>query len=160
MRNKRRRIFYIDRVFQKRLLMLFLGLNLIVVAANIVFYFTYLKGAVEANLFRSHISIGNVNEVIAGGIVDFNILLAILCFVLVILFYVFTRWKLRSFLEKVKQVLSACRSPRELVPGERLLPRHFQEIDHVMEDFTRHVTQKSSEEELRIQKIKEAVKSL
>lgn len=150
MRNKRRRIFYVDRIFQKKLLMLFLGINLFVVAANIVFYFTYLKGEVERNLYRSHIEISNINEVIAGDVVQFNILLAVVSFILVVVFYSIKRLRLKSFFESIKEALDTRREKKERETFSPRFPEKFQEIDRVLGEFFQHTDKQAEEESQRI----------
>jgi hypothetical protein len=150
MKNKRRRIFYIDRIFQKKLLLIFLGLNAAVVAANILYYLIYLKGAVEDNLYRSHIVISNINEVIAGEVINFNIMLAIISFILVVVFYSYTRLRLKSFFDKVKRMLlSRCegRVDEAYTAG---IPREFHEIDRVLGEFIARTDKELAEEQTRI----------
>ncbi|MCP5107058.1 MAG: hypothetical protein GY950_26975 [bacterium] len=155
MRSKRRRIFYIDRIFQKKLLVLFLGLNVVVVIANIAFYLIYLKGAVEENLYRSHIVLSNINQLIAGDVVYFNILLAVVSLVLVVVFYSFTRLRLKSFFDKTKRMLLTRQERREEEPYTAEIPREFYEIDTVLGDFIDFTDKELAEENKRIDSLKE-----
>lgn len=155
--NKRRRIFYIDRIFQKKLLILFLGLNVAVVIANIVFYLVHLKGAVEDNLYRSHIVLSNINELIAGDVIYFNILLAVISLILVVMFYSFTRVRLKTFFDKVKRMLLSRWERGEGEPHTADIPREFQEIDTVLGEFIAHTDKKLAEENVRIDSLKESV---
>lgn len=150
MRNKRRRIFYIDRIFQKKLLFIFLGLNAAVVAANILYYLVYLKGAVEDNLYRSHIVLSNINELIAGEVVYFNILLAVISFILVVVFYSYTRFRLKFFFDKVKRMLLSRREGRAGEAYTAEIPREFHEIDRVLGEFIARTDQELAEEQTRI----------
>ncbi len=156
MRNKRRRIFYIDKVFQKRLLVLFLGLNLAIVAANIIYYLTHLKGVVEDNLFRSHITISNVAEVLAGDVIRFNLLLAVISFVLVLLFYSLTRVKLKTFFDRLKKALYTRQDKTVEEPYAFKVHEEFQEIDQVMGEFLELTDTKLADQEKRIDAIKAA----
>jgi hypothetical protein len=150
MRNKRRRIFYIDRIFQKKLLLLFLGINLGVVGANIVFYFSYLKDEVERNLYRSHIEISNINEIMAGDVVRFNILLAVVSLLLVVVFYTIKRLRLKSFFESIKEALDARREKKAAETFSPRIPERFQEIDRVLGDFFQYTDKQAEEENRRI----------
>jgi hypothetical protein len=153
MKNKRRRIFYIDRIFQKKLLIIFLSLNAAVAAANILYYLIYLKGAVEDNLYRSHIVISNINELIAGEVIYFNIMLAIISFILVVVFYSYTRLRLKFFFDKVKRMLLSRREGRAGEAYTAEIPREFHEIDRVLGEFIAHTDKELAEEKTRIEKI-------
>jgi uncharacterized paraquat-inducible protein A len=154
MRNKRRRIFYIDRVFQKKLMLLFLGLNLAVVAANIAYYFIHLKGAVEENMFRSHIVISNVTDVMAGNVIRFNLLLAVVCLLLVLVFYTFTRVKLKAFFDKIQKALYSRQESTQEEPYRFKIAQEFQDIDQVLGDFLNKVDSTLDQEELKLSNIR------
>lgn len=159
--NKRRRIFYIDKVFQKKLLLLFLGINGIIVIANIVFYLTYLKGKLEGNMFRSHISISNLNEILAGDVIYFNILLAVISLFLVLIFYTLVRLRLDSFCKKIKQAIFSRQEQAEDAQKEQeplQIPEAFYEIDRVMGQFFQYTDRKLEDEEKRIASLKELIK--
>ncbi len=153
MKNTRRRVFYVDRVFQKKLLFLFLGINGITIIAYIVFYLSYLKGAVEENLFRSHITISNIKEVIARDIIMFNIALAVVIVFLVLLFYSITRLKLRVFLNQLNALLAECRSKGKVDMSRFRFSEEFQGIDRILEDFIRYRCLESEREQNRIAEI-------
>lgn len=157
--NKRRRIFYIDRIFQKKLLILFLGLNVAVVIANIAFYLIHLKGAVEDNLYRSHIVLSNINELIAGDVVFFNIMLAVISLILVVVFYSFTRVRLKMFFDKIKRMLLSRREQREGEPYTAEIPREFQEIDTVLGEFIAFTDKELAEDRERIDSLKRVAES-
>ncbi|MCP5052398.1 MAG: hypothetical protein GY940_34845 [bacterium] len=154
MKNKRRRIFYIDHIFQKKLLLLFLGINLVMVAANIIYYMIHLKGALEDNLFRSHIVISNVSEVLAGEVLAFNILLAVISLVLVLILYTFTRLKLKSFFDKIKKALTSRQTQRVGEAYKFRIPEEFQEIHQVLGTFIERADEKLGDQEKRIEAIK------
>lgn len=157
--NKRRRIFYIDRIFQKKLLVLFLGLNVAVVIANIAFYLVHLKGAVEDNLYRSHIVLSNINELIAGDVIDFNIMLAVISLILVVVFYSFTRVRLKTFFDKIKRMLLSRRERGEGEPYTAEIPREFQEIDTVLGEFIAFTDKTLAEDRERIDSLKRVAES-
>jgi hypothetical protein len=148
--NKRRRIFYVDKIFQKKLLVLFLGINAVIVVSNIVYYMTYLKSAVEKNLYRSHIEISNINEIMAGEVLRFNIVLAVVSLVLVLVFYSLARLKLKFFFQRVIKIVSACRKRRRDESLRISLPEEFQEIHRVLGEFIQVTTRQLQEEDERI----------
>jgi hypothetical protein len=155
--NTRRRIFYVDRIFQKKLLILFLGINVLIVAANILYYLTYLKGEVEKNLYRSHIEISNINEIIAGEVIRFNILLAVGAILLVLVFYTFARLKLRFFFQRVIGILTASQSRRKDEVSRVRIPEEFQEIDRVLGEFFQSTERQLQEEDKRVQALRAAL---
>jgi len=155
MKNKRRHIFYIDKIFQKKLMLLFLGINIAVAAANVLYYFIHLKGAVEENMFRSHIVIDNVGDAVAGDVLRFNLLLAAACLVLVLLFYSMTRFKLKTFFDKIKRTLISRQCKTETHPTHFKIAREFQDIHRVLGDFIQLVDSQRTEQENRIRRIKE-----
>ncbi len=154
MKNKRRRIFYIDRVFQKKLLVLFLGINLVMVAANIIYYMIYLKGALEDNLFRSHIVISNVSDVLAGEVLEFNILLAVISLALVMIFYTVTRISLKTFFDNIKKALTSRQTQRVEQAFKLDIPEEFQEIHGVLGTFIKLTDKKLADQEKRIEAVK------
>ena len=153
--NKRRRIFYVDKIFQKKLLVLFLGLNVIIVISNVIYYLGHLKGAVENNLFRSHIVLSNLKEIVAGNVFYFNIFLAVVSLVLVVLFYTFARVKLRTFFRRVRSMVVTRQNKRR--PEAVRIPEEFQEIDRVLGDFIAKTDGELAEEDRRIIALKEAL---
>ncbi|MFA9454841.1 MAG: hypothetical protein ACERK6_13100, partial [Candidatus Aminicenantaceae bacterium] len=64
------------------MLLLYLSLNLLIVIANLMYYSRQLRALLEANLYRSHIEISNLSEVISGTVIQFNVLLASLSLIL------------------------------------------------------------------------------
>jgi Flp pilus assembly pilin Flp len=156
--NKRRRIFYIDKIFQKKLMVLFLGLNVVIVAANIIYYFSYLKGSVEDNLYRSHIVLSNVSEVMAGEIIRFNILLAVVSFALVLVLYTVTRLRLKSFFGKIKKALESRQARIKKESYSFDIPEEFQEIDRVLDSFFEKTDQELAEENKQVTALKAHIK--
>lgn len=152
--NKRRRIFYIDKIFQKKLMLLLLGLNLGIVIANILFYGTYLKAEVERNLYRSHIELSNINEIMAGDVLKFNLLLAVVSICLVVLFYTVVRLRLKRFFHIIKQALEARRAGAETEPETLKFPEKFYEIDRVLQDFFQYTDSRAVADDRRIKALK------
>ena len=72
MAEYRRKTFYIDRIFQRKFLVLFMLLCVLGTASNVSYLCTYLKDDAEANLYRARFVIANVNEIIAEHVVAFN----------------------------------------------------------------------------------------
>jgi len=152
--NKRRRIFYIDRIFQKKLLILFLSLNVLIVLSNVIYYLTYLKGEVEDNLFRSHIVLSNINEIIVGNVIYFNIALVSVSLILAILFYTYARLKLRTFFNRVWKLIIMRQKEHRLRSVQ--IPEEFQEIDQVLGKFMNKIDQELNDEDRRIAALREA----
>lgn len=151
---RRRRIFYVDRIFQKRLLALFLGLNAALVIANIVYYFTHLEGVVEENMYRSHISISNISELLAGDILFFNVLLAGASLLLVLAFYSMVRLNMNSFFTRVQAALDVRQRPEPAGPSALEIPESFHKIDRVMGEFFLHVDNGFQKDRERLQELK------
>ncbi len=151
--NKRRRIFYIDKIFQKKLMVLFLGVNAVIVAANIIYYLTHLKDRLEANMFRSHISISNLNELLAGDVIRFNLLLAVVCGLLVLAFYSFVRLRLNGFFGKLQRLL-ASRRKYTGNPEPMEISREFYDIDRVMGEFILNIDSRLADENKQLRGIK------
>jgi len=152
--NKRRRIFYIDRIFQKKLLILFLSLNVLIVLSNVIYYLTYLKGEVEDNLFRSHIVLSNINEIIVGNVIYFNIALVSVSLILAILFYTYARLKLRTFFNRVWKLIIMRQKEHRLRSVQ--IPEEFQEIDQVLGKFMNKIDRELNDEDRRIAALREA----
>jgi hypothetical protein len=154
MRDKRRHIFYVDKIFQKKLLILFLGINFVVALLNTAYYLTYLQGEVGKNLFRSHIVLSNMNEIIAKDVVLFNLILAAISLLLVIFFYVMARLKLKSFFQQVRGILTACQDRRKDIDFKTQIPEKFQEIDRVLGEFIQTADRQLADGDRQIDKLK------
>lgn len=152
---RRRRIFYVDRIFQKRLLLLFLGLNAALVTANIIYYITHLKGLVEDNMFRSHISISNISQLLAGEVLSFNLMLAGVSLLMVLVFYSLVRVNMNSFFNRVQSALDLRQQPGSVEPEALEIPEAFHKIDRVMGEFFRRVDDESREDRQRLQQLKQ-----
>ncbi|MCP4217817.1 MAG: hypothetical protein GY765_24460 [bacterium] len=156
-RNKRRHIFYIDRLFQKKLMVLFLGLNFVIVVANILYYFIHLKGAVEDNLFRSHIVIDNISQVIADDVLWFNVVVAGGTLILTMIFYFASRMRLRAFFYGTKKALSLRMGKGTKEDQPPVILKEFQEIDQVLENFFRCCDTQLEKQEKRTFTLKEQI---
>ena len=135
MNKKRRKIYFIDKIFQKKLLILFLGINIFVIAANIAFYLLYLRNEVEDNMFKSHITIDNISEVIAGNVLVFNIILGLASLVLIIIFYTIIRKNLKGFFNKISNILYSRQEKTGIAPYKCDVKEEFYEIDKTMKRF-------------------------
>ncbi|MBN1223282.1 MAG: hypothetical protein JXB23_08520 [Candidatus Aminicenantes bacterium] len=160
MRDKRRRIFYVDRVFQKKLLFFFLGWNLVVVSSNFLFYSFHLRNLVEDHLYRSHIPISNMAEIFTVEVIRFNLILAGVTTVAFIIFYVFVRSRIRSFFRKIRMSLQ-----HRLNRGGEDIPavsfsEEFADIDTYLQDFFKDVDKMMGQNRKRISSLKETLTTL
>lgn len=151
----RRKIFYIDKVFQKRVLALFLGLSFLVVISNLVYYFIHLRKEVQAFLYQSHIEASNIADVILRDVLIFNLILTGVAVCLAILALIFVDVKTKHFFKRIhKEIL--CRMGR--IPEEKgpvLVQEEFQEIDSVTKDFFQKIDIRMENEQREISQIKE-----
>ena len=160
MRDKRRKKIYVDRVFQKRMLLLYLSLNLLIVIANLIYYSRHLRALLEANLYQSHIEISNLSEVISGTVIQFNLMLAALALILAILFYAFIRRRTRLFFNRLTEALH---TRMDWTSGEwpQLdLSREFQEFDVILKEFFLAVDDRSRSDLRRISSLRETYQNL
>ena len=160
MPDKRRRIFYVDRIFQKRVLFFFLGWNCVVVIANFVFYLGHLRSLVEDNLYRSHIKISNLAQAFLNDVLRFNVLLAAASILAVVLFYLFIRLRIRSFFSKIKGCLQSPlgRSEVETVPDS--FSEEFAGIDTALREFFEAAGEKTVQFKERLSFLKEELSNL
>lgn len=160
MPDKRRRIFYVDKIFQKRVIFFFLGWNFVVVLSNFVFYILHLKNLVEDNLYRSHIKISNLAEAFSQEVLRFNLILAAASIIAVVIFYLYIRLRIKSFFASIKRRLQS-RMDR---PFEKTLPvslkEEFADIDMVLQEFFKHVDEKTEQDKKRLSFLKERLTKL
>ena len=160
MPDKRRRIFYVDKIFQKRVIFFFLGWNFVVVISNFFFYILHLKGLVEDNLYRSHIKISNLTVAFSQEVLRFNVLLAAAPVIAVVIFYLFIRFRIKSFFARIKGNLQS----RMGRPFEKIRPvslkEEFADIDMVLQGFFKDVDEKTEQEKKRLSLLKERVAKL
>jgi hypothetical protein len=160
MRDKRRRRIYVDRVFQKRMILLYLGLNLLIVIANLIYYSRNLRALLEANLYRSHIEISNLTEVISENVIRFNLMLAALSLILAIVFYAFIRQRTRLFFSRLTEAMHTRMSRTSGEWPEVNLSREFQEFDVILKEFFLDVDNRSRSDLRRISSLRVAYQNL
>jgi len=97
MSRNRRHIYYIDRLFQRRFIVLFLIVAVLITVGNSLFYFGYLRPAVEAAMYKSHISIHNPSELVYQHAMHFALIMTVTIFVIVVAFYSILRIRLENF---------------------------------------------------------------
>ena len=160
MSEKRRRIFYVDKIFQKRVILFFLGWNFVVVLSNFGFYVLHLKGLVEDNLYQSHIEISSLAEAFSQEVLRFNLILALASVIAVVFFYLFIRLRIKPFFAMIKKSLQS-RIDR---PFEKSLPVSFKEefadIDGVLKEFFNDVDEKTEQDKKRLSSLKEKLIAL
>ena len=154
MPDKRRRIFYVDKIFQKRVILFFLGWNFVVVLSNFVFYVLHLKGLVEDNLYKSHIKISNLTEAFSQDVLRFNLILAAASMIAIVIFYMFIKVRIKSFFARIKRSLQS----RMGWPFEKTLPvslkEEFADIDMVLQEFFKDVDEKTEQDKKRLSFLK------
>jgi len=155
MATYRRKQYYIDKIFQNRFLMLFLFLGLLGVIANYLFMHLFLKADIEKYIYKSHINIDNVNQSIAGNLLDFNLMLILVIMVFAIIFYSVIRVRIQKFFEKVYYALFIRLGHSELNDFDYHLPKMFQDIDKALENLLQKVDKKIEEENNYIRKVQE-----
>ncbi|MEI6126323.1 MAG: hypothetical protein WCQ99_07175 [Pseudomonadota bacterium] len=154
MQDYRRRKLYVDKIFQSKFLILFLTLCIAGAACNIAYLLFFLKEKVEENLYRSRIVISNVNDLIAGNVLVFNIFVLAGTTLLAVIFYLFVRSRVKLFLTRLEKTLLCYQQqdgpPRHL---DIALPEEFHDVHDELEIFFRSV-------EARLQAEEEAVRSI
>ncbi|NOZ13652.1 MAG: hypothetical protein GXO69_08420 [Acidobacteria bacterium] len=98
MAKNRRQIYFVDRLFQRRFILLFVIVAVLITAGNTLFYFLDLRPAVESAMYRSHITIHNPGEIVFQHAMRFSIVISISIIVIVIIFYSIMRYRLERFL--------------------------------------------------------------
>ncbi len=97
MTKNRRHIYYIDRLFQRRFIVLFLVVAVLITVGNSLFYFGYLRPAVETAMYKSHISIHNPSELVYQHAMRFALIMTTIIVVIVVAFYSILRIRLERF---------------------------------------------------------------
>lgn len=97
MAKNRRRIYFVDRLFQRRFIVLFLIVALLITVGNTVFYFGYLRPTVEDAMYHSHITIDNPSELVFQHAIRFTLIMAISIMLVVVVFYSILRIRLERF---------------------------------------------------------------
>ncbi len=136
MEEYRRKKVYVDKIFQKKFLILFLTLTVMASTANILYLFLYLKKDLENNLYRSRIIISNVNEVIAGNVLLFNTAILMVMILFSILFYYMIKHRVQNFVNTLKDELRS-RQESSVNPDQHTydFPEDFSGTDRVLTDF-------------------------
>ncbi len=136
--RNRRRQYYVDRLFQRRFMMVFLLVAALIAVGNLLYYFQVLKPAMEELMFRSHIPVENPADVVFQHVTGFSIAMVVSVFGLVVGLYTVMRIRLQRFmnwlLASIQQV-GRKRSPMSSCPGEE-----FQDLLPVLDRFFEHVS--------------------
>jgi len=160
MPDKRRRIFYVDKIFQKRVILFFLGWNFVVVLSNFVFYLLHLKSLVEDSLYRSHIKISNLAEAFSQEVIRFNLILAAATLVAVVIFYLFLRLRIKSFFSGIKQSMQSRMDQSFEKTHQVSLKEEFAGIDMVLHEFFRDVDEKTEQDKKQLSFLKKRLSEL
>ena len=155
--KNRRRTLNVDKIFQKRLLFIFLGWNLVVVLAYFAFYIVHLKNLIEENLYRAHIQISNLTEVFSGEFIQFSLILAGISMVALLIFYLSVRLRIKSFFNGIKTALQSRMGGR--LENRSLVPtsEEFAGIDLVLQDFFRDVDEEIEQGQKRLSLLKKSI---
>ena len=143
MSQVKRKILFIDRVFQKNMILLFLAINIVMVVSNLVYYWLTMKEVGPVDLKESGIVISNISEIIFNSILSFNVILAFILCVLIIIFYYYVHKKLNNFFSSIIEALKEREFSSE-ARADFLVNSEFQDIDDVLHQFF-----KQTDEELR-----------
>lgn len=157
MTKNRRRTINVDKVFQKRLLFIFLGWNLLVVLAYLVFYIVHLKDLIEENLYRAHIQISNLTEVFSGEFIQFSLILAGISIAALLVFYLSVRLRIKSFFSGIKKAIQSRMGGRLENRFPVPTSEEFAEIDLVLQDFFRDVDEEIEQGQKRISLLKKSI---
>lgn len=133
----RRKKFYIDRIFQRKFVFLFLALSFLVSAGNVLYLLFYMKKQVEENLYRARIVISNVNEIIVDNVVAFNVVILAVIVLLAIVFYYLIRRRVKYFVLMLQKALFVRQGSDIVSKFETDLPIEFQDLSEVLTDFFR-----------------------
>lgn len=157
MTEYRRKQFYIDKIFQNRFLTLFIALGIFSSIANYIFMVTYLKNDVEKYIYKSHISIDNVNQSIVNSLLNFNILLVLAALIFALLFYTLIRVKIQNFFKKVYLAVFIRLGYSELEDFSHHLPKMFQDIDVILGKLFDKIDKKIEKEQAFMKNVKKFV---
>ncbi|MGB2906556.1 MAG: hypothetical protein WBB73_05620, partial [Candidatus Aminicenantaceae bacterium] len=126
----------------------------------LMYYSRQLRALLEANLYRSHIEISNLSEVISGTVIQFNVLLAALSLILAILFYAFIRRRTRVFFIRLTEALHTRMHWTSGEWPQLDLSREFQEFDVILKEFFLAVDDRSRSDLRRIASLRDAYQNL
>ncbi len=142
MSQNRRKRYYIDRLFQRRFLWLFLMLVVIITICNLMFYFGLLRPAVDNAMFRSHIRVDNPVNIVTGLLSRFIPVIVLLVTVLTVGMYSIFRLQLERFLGWLTSHLQLTIEGGQPNSGKKYVPiAQFQDLEPALLWFLYHVHQ-------------------
>ncbi|NOY23792.1 MAG: hypothetical protein GXO70_09835 [Acidobacteria bacterium] len=156
MSKNRRRQYYIDRLFQRRFLWLFLMLVVIITICNLMFYFGLLRPAVDDAMFRSHIQVDNPVNIVTGLLSRFIPVIVLLVTVLTVGLYSIFRVRLERFLGWLTNHLQLTMEGGQSNTGRKYVPiAQFQDLEPTLLWFLYHV----HEQEVSSQEISQKIRA-
>ena len=155
LKKKRRKIYYIDKIFQKKLLLSFLMINVAVVIVNLLYFFLHLKKMVEKHLYQSHINISNLNQIISKDVFKFNLFLVIMAVAIIIVYHLITRKRLKKFFLWMQEALLN----RQSYLGDKIthpvkIKEKFHNINQVFNNFLVHIDKNTQNQVEKLGKLK------
>ncbi len=154
MPDRRRRLFYVDRRFQKKLILLLAGLNLLIVVANGAFYSLFLKSELERHTYVSHIRLSHLHDILLGEVIWFNVFLAALSIMLVGIVLVGMHLKMRRFFGKLQAAIRQRIGTPGGAPAVRL-GEGLSDSEGELEAFFHEIDRRLQAEQVRVSKLKE-----
>ncbi len=153
MPDRRRKIIYIDRIFQNRFLLAFLLLALAGALANVAYMQLDIKPAIEAHLYRSHIVLDNLNEIIAGQFIDFNLVMGGVFLVVALAVYSVMRFKISRFFDGLTRILDTLSDRGSKGVTADRLPEEFEGINAVFRSWLDGVSAQLARQEAYIREL-------
>ncbi|MCJ7681610.1 MAG: hypothetical protein MUP70_12850, partial [Candidatus Aminicenantes bacterium] len=125
------------------------------IISNIIFYSVYLRKMIEANLYRSHPSLSNLNEILSNNVIHFNIILAGIIFVLMTAVYLILISRIRRFFKILQNniKIGTQTGTKNLISAD--MPVEFSEFNSVFRNFLEESARRQMREKQSITKIKE-----
>ncbi len=150
MSRNRRTQYYIDRLFQRRFLWLFLGVVAIITICNLIFYFNILRPAVDEAMFRSHIRMDNPASIVVSLLSRFMPVTIVLVTVLTVGTYTILRLRLERFLGWLTDHLQLAMNETQDNTRKNDIPTaQFQDLEPTLLWFLFHVRdQKHNSQEI------------
>ncbi len=155
----RRRQYYIDRKFQKRFLILFGSVALIIAITNFVFYKFKILKQIEKMVFKSHFVFDNLLKYFEGEFFAFSLENALLIFVIVVIVYTYFRLRIERFFKRFKRLIE------DLNKGESLsldvlssIPDEFEGISHSINTFVETIISNRKKQEKLISQAEKILK--
>lgn len=135
----RRRQYYIDRLFQRRFIILFLMMTLLITLGNALFYLGYLEPMLSGLMYRSHIPLENPASLLMERLVVVTLGILTGIVLLSTAFYSVMRIRLQVFLAWLNHaVADAIRGEANrswVCPGEE-----FQDLSTTLTAFFQQVS--------------------